>query len=1347
MLSRQLILLLLAPLLAFGETLPPLNGKPAPQSLDELWAGFDPRAEPLDTETLHQWEEDDVVMRVVRFRIGTFKGQKSLLAGIYGFPKGATKLPGLLQIHGGGQYADSNAVLTNAKRGYATISISWAGRISAPGYRVNPDGVQLFWDDKKDDPNYKLITDWGALDAYHAPCRNKGNAFAHTSPHPWTLDTVDSPRNNPWFLCTLAARRALTFLEQQAEVDPARLGVYGHSMGGKLTVATAASDPRVKAAAPSCGGISDLDSKSPLYRNTSSDDQQLPRITCPIIFLSPANDFHGRLGDLPAAIGQIKSTHWRVTCAPHHNHQDTAPYEVATQLWFDHHLKGTFTTPATPKTEVVLNDIPRIKVTPDTSRPILGIDAFYTQQGSENETLEDAKYRHWHHAATREIDGTHQARLPLLDTSRPLWVYANVRYQLDQPVTGAGYYYRTFTAPHFNLSSLVHLISPDELNTAQATDQPSTLIEDFRGDWQQEWFSYRPDLNWALTTHKINDPKWAAPTNAQLSLDIRSPRPNTLVIRLDDHAAEVALTGGPDWQTITLSPADFKNANDESNLTWANAKELELSPQETLRSKNRKDKVDLGGPWTGPQPRFRNLRWLTSTNPKALMPTTQDHTHMSWTKGFPGRNPGAPWIRTIESPHFRLALNTETLEITELGSQKQPASLTLNITADGKTYTSTGGSKATRYTGPRLIESGQFFQRFDITHLTFKAKDGTQLKTDARLEVAAWTDRLSFTLLTDPPADLELTLKSGDKTLHQKTTGPQAHLALNPVTLQSLPPTDPVKITTAQPVTFHPAQGWHRINLDGIKPIGKENDVLERIPFTLTNPTQIEQSARLMFEKTRGGIKHRFGSPITGISAILRDAEGHPTGIPVQLSKNWHHNEEAGTYAGQWFHGISQIRLPAGATIHLELTLAYGHWGGVPAASHAQLSLIGWGTNTLWEQSAIGSWGESICYDPNQALADTTITDVRPLMVTGMNNKTPWGWTANIGGGDFFRFFDPSGKRLPHREIKTTRHKPGPCLTEVTYAGKIGDALTHHTTVSISRSDDLVRGTYRIRLDAQKAAPFSRFVIFQVGSDTYNFTRERKFAFGNADGLTREWDAQWGGNTYPIAPTPLPGSHPWISLHDAITDDSKKGGALGNRGIIIRSWNARLGGKKTDPYFAERGLTRHRKDSSTIDLLPPPGITALQPGDFIEATIEHLVIPQSAQDYYGPNQALRTALTQHGNTALMVLREAAGNARTLTIEKGELIHTFPDIRLNTQNGEAAFTLTNGLGYLPLTFTGLTSHRGGTLFHNGKKVDQSTHGNDFWQTNFDPATGTWSQTFNLPIQGTAPHSIRFQPGSK
>ena len=119
-----------------AQTTPPIPyGDPrsanAPQSREELWAGIDMRAEPLDVEVLKEWEEDGVVLKVLRYRVGVFKGQKAMMAAVYGYPKGGSKLPGLVQIHGGGQFAQYEQVVANAKRGYATISIAWAGRIHA----------------------------------------------------------------------------------------------------------------------------------------------------------------------------------------------------------------------------------------------------------------------------------------------------------------------------------------------------------------------------------------------------------------------------------------------------------------------------------------------------------------------------------------------------------------------------------------------------------------------------------------------------------------------------------------------------------------------------------------------------------------------------------------------------------------------------------------------------------------------------------------------------------------------------------------------------------------------------------------------------------------------------------------------------------------------------------------------------------------------------------------------------------------------------------------------------------------------------------------------------------------
>jgi hypothetical protein len=554
---------------------------------------------------------------------------------------------------------------------------------------------------------------------------------------------------------------------------------------------------------------------------------------------------------------------------------------------------------------------------------------------------------------------------------------------------------------------------------------------------------------------------------------------------------------------------------------------------------------------------------------------------------------------------------------------------------------------------------------------------------------------------------------------------------------------------TARPVDYDPAVGWFKVNLDGIEPTpppGKNNpsnDAIERIKLTLTNPSDHEQLARLMFEKTAGGFRQRIGTAITGISAILRDMEGNPTGIPVQLSKNWHNEPEGGVYGSAWFHGISQMRIPAGRTIELELTLAYGHWGGVPAASHAQLSLIGWGSNQLWDQSALGAWGESICYEPDQAQANCTITDVRPLMVESMGDRSQWGWTSNVGGGDFFRFFDPVGKRIPHSAMRTTYHRQGPCLTEVTYAGRIGTNLKQTMTVSLARTDDVVRGIYQIRLDVAKATDFSRFVIFQIGADTYSYTGERKMAVGDETGLLKEWDTQWGGNTYRTPPMECHGRIPWASLHQAVPRDNAKPGAWANRGIVIRSWKARLGGKDASPWMAEHGTTIGRNTSSTLDIVPPPGVTHLEPGDFVEATIEHVAMPQFAKDYYGPNKELREALIRDENTWRMIQREALGNNRVVKMETGTLERLQPDIRIRTDQDKAGLTLSGGLGFIPVTFTGLSSHCGYTLEIDGRALDQSVHGNDFWQTDYDPSTRRWSHTYNIPAAGGKPRTIHFQ----
>ena len=355
-----------------------------------------------------------------------------------------------------------------------------------------------------------------------------------------------------------------------------------------------------------------------------------------------------------------------------------------------------------------------------------------------------------------------------------------------------------------------------------------------------------------------------------------------------------------------------------------------------------------------------------------------------------------------------------------------------------------------------------------------------------------------------------------------------------------------------------------------------------------------------------------------------------------------------------------------------------------------------------------------------------------------------WKWTANVGGGDFFRMFDHDGTRVPHTAMKTTFHRYGPCLTEVTNEGRLTKAIKHSETISLARTDDLLRTTYQLEMEVNQATDFSRMVFFQVGADTYNFTRERKMAVGNDSGLLKEWRTTWGGDQYRTEPIECIGKAAWASLHDAVMRENRtKLESLSNRGIVIRDWKARLGGKDASAWMAEHGVTRHRSDSSTLDIVPPPGLTRFEPGDFIRATIEHIVVPRDSKDYYGPNDDLRSALAQHANTWRMIHREASTNQHDVTAEQGELQHQHPDVRIGVVEDEARFTLSGGVGYVPITFTGLTSSSGYTLTINGQKLDQSVHGKDFWQTDYDADAKRWSQTYNVPISQQGSAKIRFR----
>lgn len=623
-LTRRQLLITTGAVLAFSFVPALAKSAEIPQTVTALWAGFPEldKATPLETEILKAWEQDGVVCRIIRYQVGVFKGTPAKVAAFYAFPKGGTKLPALLSMHGGGQSAGLDSVVTDAQRGYAGLAINWGGnKLNFGRTRATYDGPQ---------------TDWGKLDATHPPQRNKVNHFAGAlSPDDYTLDSVESPRNSNWFLVLMAARRALTFLEQQPEVDPARIGVYGHSMGGKLTTDLAGIDKRVKAAVPSCGGAGDIlegqtdlpggstVKRSALELACISDNAYIPLITCPMLWLSPTNDFHADIDHMAWNWRNLPDDRVRFSIAPHLNHRHTDEHAITQYLWFEEHLQGAFKMPRTPQLALNLktpDGAPLVTVTPDDAQPVQRVDVYYALDPH-------ALTRFWRDAQAVKLGKQWQATCPVMSLDQPLFVFANVHYETPAKLRNVAQAPGQDHADTFAISSRVLSAAPALLQASgvQATDKPERMIDDGSRGWH-DWYRLNwghPPL-WTATTRKLKDAKWRGPDGAQLLFEIRSQTNNALVIKFNcnawgafapgqpavDYTAVKELTGSRDWQTVSVSLEELVATDPKVTAplaNWQTVTEFSISPHGETVTGGQKLKVD-GKPWQGPR-EIRNLRW------------------------------------------------------------------------------------------------------------------------------------------------------------------------------------------------------------------------------------------------------------------------------------------------------------------------------------------------------------------------------------------------------------------------------------------------------------------------------------------------------------------------------------------------------------------------------------------------------------------------------------------------------------------------------------------------------------------------------------------------------------------
>ena len=469
------------------DTFQPYRKSAVPQNVTDLWKDYDARKEDLDIKVIKEWKSAGVVTRYITFKVGTFKGVDARIAAFYSFPGNGRKNPAFVWSHGGGQRAEKDRGIYFAKQGFATVDINWNGRPMIKGIDEN--------------------TDWGKVDptqgpSFYAKALRK-NWKNDLKPDQYSIDPVSSPRNANYFLVSLAGRRAITFLEQQAEVDAEKIGFAGFSMGGMVTALTSI-DPRLKAVAPFVGGTgfkyvdfpdglggADGNSKSALHIKTLDPSSYWPLVKCPVMFISSSNDFHAAFERIYQSMALLKHKNWRVSTNIHENHNPGPEQWVLLNMWFNQYLRGFDQhIPITPPSIFkVSQGKASFSVSPQDQEKLLNTEIYYSYDPNP-------RTRFWKRALAVKSKNSWSVDLAV-HPQLPLYVFAMCRYKLDKKVTT-----RAGETSSYVLNSLEHVYMPGQVDRRALANlvKAQNIFEDFKNG-TEDW-SVR---NGSIKTYKFQD--------------------------------------------------------------------------------------------------------------------------------------------------------------------------------------------------------------------------------------------------------------------------------------------------------------------------------------------------------------------------------------------------------------------------------------------------------------------------------------------------------------------------------------------------------------------------------------------------------------------------------------------------------------------------------------------------------------------------------------------------------------------------------------------------------------------------------------------------------------------------
>lgn len=624
-----------------------------------------------------------------------------------------------------------------------------------------------------------------------------------------------------------------------------------------------------------------------------------------------------------------------------------------------------------------------------------------------------------------------------------------------------------------------------------------------------------------------------------------------------------------------------------------------------------------------------------------------------------------------------------------------PAALHLSMVKDGKSYTCRSADlNSGNENLVRLIQSTRFNKRFDHLGLVFESDDGSAADVTARLEVTAWSDRVVFKLDlsgVQGVSQTKIRVESPQGKVHEEAaSGDVVHLALQPhldtklsewaadaYVLDAYDKADSSELD----IRFDENEYAFHVDIPAEKvSYPADKDRVDEYLLEVTNPGSEAENIPLVFDQP---------SPraITGtVMTLCEEVDGRPIGIPVQIAKNWHGSSSNIVHRGSWLRGYTMLKLDPGESRKIRLRVVYGYWGGAAAVSHSQLSLIGWGKNWKWDESALGAWGESFTYDPTLHAGSAFMDDVRPTFTSPMNSATDHSWTENSGGGEFLVYRDRSGTFRWLKRLKTAYHWVGPNLTEVYYSGVTDDDKIRVTYTSrAGRTMDYHRRFHRYRYEfLENVDTPERLVYHQMAADFYDGPTFTNYYIGDANGLIVSKIADPGGNEYKGNPVRF--DDRWLAIEDEMSYQNE---SRSNRGII--SLSSTKNGEPFPLYLHAYGR-RWSSNKMLFDLSAESVSQSYLAGDVIEGEVEFVMPPKSESVYWGEDAEFRGRLGSYGADAWKAVYDEYRYNVALEVEalRGQLLRGYPVEVESASSGRVLADLVirrGGIGHVPIIVKG------------------------------------------------------------